>query len=142
MSDDLKDISTRGAVVAIAVAVLGIALLLALVVFRGSDVVSKTPDKKRFQAVFLTNGDIYFGKIKDINSSFISLDNVYYIRAGGGASPSPSPGGANLQLVARGKEIHGPIGQMQISSQNVIFWENLKTDSKVVEGINNDKDKK
>jgi hypothetical protein len=39
--------------------------------------------------------------------------------------------------VKLGNEIHGPEQEMQISSSQVIFWENLKNDGKVVDAIKN-----
>jgi hypothetical protein len=140
MSEELRDVSTRGALVAIAIAALVIALLVGVAVFRGNDVVSKSPNGKQYQAVFLTNGQVYFGKLHNLGSAYITLEDVYYIQANpqqsqntqGGASASPQP---NLTLVKLGDELHGPERQMQIASNQVIFWENLKGDSKVVDAI-------
>lgn len=135
-AEDMKDISTRGALVAIAIAALVIATVLGMAVFRGTSVVSQQPDKKKYQAVFLTNGQVYFGKLKDLGSAYVTLEDVYYIQQAQGAGQSPNPNAQNnLSLVQLGKEIHGPEKQMQIASNQVIFWENLKDDGKVVDAI-------
>jgi hypothetical protein len=34
-----------------------------------------------------------------------------------------------------GSELHGPEDKMSVSSEQVLFWENLKNDSKVVQAI-------
>ena len=41
----------------------------------------------------------------------------------------------NVQLVKLGKEIHGPEDEMIISRDQVLFYENLKTDGKVAQSI-------
>lgn len=135
MADDLKDINTRGALVAIAVATIVIAIVFTLSTL-GPAVGGQAPKGSQYQAVFLTNGQVYFGKLKGTSGNYITLKDVYYIQsnpqqAGGSASPSPQ-----LALVQLGNEIHGPESQMQISTDQVIFWENLKSDSKVVDAIN------
>lgn len=136
MAEDLKDINTRGALVAIAVATIVIAIVFTLSTL--GPAVGQSPKGDQYQAVFLTNGQVYFGKLKGTSGSYLTLKDVYYIQsnpqqAGGAASASPNP---QLSLVQLGNEIHGPESQMQISSNQVIFWENLKGDSKVVEAIN------
>lgn len=135
MPEDIKDVSTRGALVAIAIALIVIAVLFSLTVFRGSAVVNQSPKKKQYQAVFLTNGQVYFGKLSGLGSAYVTLNDVYYIQSNAqpqGASPSPQP---NLSLVALGQEIHGPEKEMQIASDQIIFWENLKDDGKVAQAI-------
>ncbi len=138
MTDDIRDISTRGALIAIAIAALVIATLIGITVFRGGGVVSKSPEKKKYQAVFLTNGQVYFGHLTNVGSSYATLDDVYYIQQGqqGGASPAPAANANNnLSLVKLGQEIHGPERTMQIASNQILFWENLKDDGKVVDAI-------
>ncbi len=136
MADDLKDINTRGALVAIAIATIVIAIVLSLTAL-GPSVGAQAPKGKQYQAVFLTNGQVYFGKLKGTSGNYITLKDVFYIQSNpqqAGASASPQP---QLSLVQLGNEIHGPESQMQIANNQVIFWENLKSDSKVVQAINN-----
>ncbi|KKS44450.1 MAG: hypothetical protein UV05_C0006G0014 [candidate division CPR1 bacterium GW2011_GWA2_42_17] len=33
-----------------------------------------------YQAVFLTNGQVYFGQINSINDNYVKLSNIYYLR--------------------------------------------------------------
>jgi hypothetical protein len=140
MSDDIKDVSTRGALVAIALGVIVVAIVLTLAVFHGTGGVTAAPDKKRYQAIFLTNGQVYFGHLTGVGGEYITLRDVYYIQSqnptqgSGQASASPQP---NLSLVALGSEIHGPDKEMHVASSQLIFWENLKDDGKVVDAINN-----
>jgi hypothetical protein len=46
-------------------------------------------------------------------------------------------GGANnkLQLVKLGSELHGPEDSMYVAKDKVLFWENIKDDSQVMQAI-------
>ncbi len=141
MTDDLKDISTRGAVLAIAIAVIVMAVVMTFGTLSGY--AGKTPEDDRYQAVFLTNNQVYFGKLSRIGAQYVTLEDVYYIQnnpqGNQQQSPGPSPG-PQLSLVQLGNEIHGPERYMQINADQVIFWEDLKNDSRVVKAINEQKD--
>lgn len=136
MPEDIKDISTRGALVAIAIASLLIAVLVGISVFRGvgNQAVSKAPDKKKYQAVFLTNGQVYFGHLANVGTAYVTLNDVYYIQQQQQDAKKANDQN-NLSLVKLGQEIHGPERNMNIASSQIIFWENLKDDGKVVDAI-------
>ncbi|MEX2209918.1 MAG: hypothetical protein WD846_03470 [Patescibacteria group bacterium] len=138
MSDDLRDISTRGAILAIAIAVIVMAGVMTLGMLGGYP--GKVPADDKYQAVFLTNGQVYFGKLGRVGAQYVTLNDVYYIQNNPQqSSPAPSPG-PQLSLVQLGNEIHGPERSMQINSDQIIFWEDLKDDGRVVEAINQQQD--
>ena len=93
-----------------------------------------------FQAVFLTNGQVYFGKLADLNNKYVTITDIYYlqVQSNTGLQGSSSSGSNNSQvsLAKLGSELHGPKDKMYIASGQMLFWENLKTDSKVVQAIN------
>jgi len=90
-------------------------------------------DGKKSQAVFLTNGQVYFGKIKALNNQYVDLQDIYYLNSSSdGTNQQQQP---NLSLVKLGCELHGPQDRMVINREQVSFWENLKTDGKVAEAI-------
>lgn len=99
--------------------------------------------KDAYQAVFLTNGQVYFGKLSNTNSDYLSMSSIYYLQVQQAIQPgekTAAPANAsqasdNVQLVKLGNELHGPDDQMQISQKQVLFWENLKTDGKVSQAI-------
>src|SRR6201985_2895939 len=41
---------------------------------------SQAVKDKQYQAVFLTNGQVYFGKFGNVNSSYVKLTNIYYLQ--------------------------------------------------------------
>src|SRR3989338_3379376 len=129
-------------------AVILVAALLVLMVFNGLlsggtknfGRLSDWADFSRYQAVFLANGQVYFGKVTDANSQTLVLENIYYLRSTAGLQTSSETGGApeqsdNFSLVKLGGEIHGPEDRMNINLSQVLFVEDLKYDSKVVEAI-------
>lgn len=92
-------------------------------------------DKSTYQAVFLTNDQVYFGLLKNINSPYPVLSDVYYVKLEGGSS---SQGGQSTagKLVKLGQdEAHGPRDAMILNKDHILFWENLRTDSQIVQLI-------
>ena len=86
-------------------------------------------DSATYQAIFLGNDQIYFGKLKNIDSQYPILDEVYYIRLEG-------EGATSGQLVKLGEtEPHGPQNQMILNRDHILFWENLRNDSRIVQTI-------
>lgn len=92
----------------------------------GRSALERYIDPKAYQAVFLTNASVYFGKLT-IDGDVYVLNEVYYV-----SQPDPAITG---QLVKRGTEIHGPRDPLLISAQQVQQVENLRDDSQVVQGI-------
>jgi hypothetical protein len=95
------------------------------------------------QAVFLTNGQVYFGNLSS-SGKWLKLTDVYYLQvtqplqpAGSNDQPAAATGSQpNIQLVKLGNELHGPQDVMYIERDKVLFWENMKDDSKVMDAIN------
>lgn len=90
-------------------------------------------EEGKWQAVFLSNNQVYFGKIAEVNAEYVSLRNVYYLRTSSDLALSDS--GQSLNLVKLGGELHGPEDLMYIPKKNIMFWENLKADSRVLKLI-------
>lgn len=100
-------------------------------------------DSKEYQAVFLSNGQVYFGKLKAFNGGYMKLTNIFYLQTQNSDtkdSSNPQNAGSNsqsnVQLIKLGSEIHGPEDEMFIAKDQMLFYENLKSDSKVVQTIN------
>lgn len=112
---------------------------------------------KGWQAIFLSNGQVYFGKVEKINDHDLILTDIYYLQVV--AKPlqqsqeAPSTDQAQSQqeltLAKLGNELHGPVDRMIINRDQILLTEELKEDSKVVTAITayvtdqaNSKDKK
>lgn len=102
---------------------------------------STTGDQKsqsdKYQAVFLTNGQVYFGKMKDEGGNYIKLTDIFYLQAKDQAvqPKDTSNKEPDLTLIKLGKELHAPADEMNISRQQVLFWEEIKDDGKVMQAI-------
>jgi len=84
-------------------------------------------DQSTYQAVFLTNDQIYFGHLKNISSDYLILSDAHYVKVN-------EEGDA--QIVKLGVvEPHSPQDKMTINQDQVLFWENLKASSPVIETI-------
>jgi hypothetical protein len=93
---------------------------------------------KQFQAVFLTNGQVYFGKVSNVDKSYVKITDIYYLQVQQTVQPKDNTAAANNQQVSLAKlggELHGPEDVMYVSRQQVLFWENLKGDGKVAKAI-------
>ncbi len=111
-----------------------IALTL-LLVFSGNSQ-AKAVKAGSYQAVFLNNGQVYFGNIKAIGDKTFDLQNIYYLQTNGGTdAAAQTTASTNVSLVKLGCELHAPVDQMLINSDQVIFWENIKDSGQVVKAI-------
>ncbi len=113
-----------------------VALLFYLAMLKPSNVnASKHVDTAKYQAVFLNGGQVYFGKIKNLNSSYTRLGDIYYLRVNQQVQPNGTTSQGDVQLVKLGCELHGPADEMVINNDQVIFWENLKDDGQVAQAV-------
>jgi hypothetical protein len=124
------------------IVVVGSALLLAAVAlwigtgnYKSAE--AKEVNTAQYQAVFLANGQVYFGKLTDVNNKFMVLNDVFYIEnQSSGDNNQNSSASTNYTLRKLGAtELHAPEDKMVINQEQVTFWENLKDSGKVVTKI-------
>lgn len=94
-----------------------------------------SPDESKWQAVFLSNSQVYFGHLENYDHGYVRLMKVYYLRAAGDLQQGGGSANQNLNLVKLGGELHGPEDAMFIPKDKIQFWENLKSSSQVVQSI-------
>ncbi|MBI2097871.1 MAG: hypothetical protein HYT46_02990 [Candidatus Vogelbacteria bacterium] len=86
-----------------------------------------------YKAVFLTNDQVYFGKVSGLNKTYVTLSDIFYLQV---AQPlQPSQPANNVNLIKLGSELHGPQDLMTINRGQILFIEDLKPDSQVVQAI-------
>ena len=142
-------------------------LILVIVVLGALDKfgVFKSPEQKQQQkveeflaetgpwyAVFLTNGQVYFGKLENVESQYPVLRDIYYLQiqqqvqpqppvpnqGGEGETqviPAPQPQPPRLTLIKFGTELHRPKDYMRINRDHILYWQELSSDSQVVQAI-------
>lgn len=105
-----------------------------------------------YQAVFLTNGQVYFGKLAGFPGTAPVLADVFYLRTGPAPMPTPevkrdpktgkvmetppaAAAGPSFTLVKLGEEIHGPTDELRLNSDQILFVEDLRAESPLVAAI-------
>lgn len=117
--------------------------LIGIVFLRYNSGANSAIDKSGYQAVFLTNGQVYFGKLHEVDSSHVDLQDIYYLQtqqsnkqgSGNDAAEKLENANSEVKLIKLGNELHGPKDRMIITKDQVLFWENLKENGKVVSAI-------
>ena len=85
-------------------------------------------DGNSYQAVFLTGGQVYFGRLQQQGSLYFVLYDVFYLSV-------PSDPDAQPQLIKRGSEIQAPVDPMIIPASQILYLENLRPDGQVATAI-------
>lgn len=115
---------------------LGIGTLVAR--FIGGTQTAAAVKGKQYQALFLTNGQVYFGHLDQVDSSYVKLNDIYYLQVQQQVQPDANKNSTQqpqISLAKLGGELHGPEDVMYVNRDQVLFWENLKNDGKVVKAI-------
>jgi hypothetical protein len=86
--------------------------------------------KTEYQAVFLDNGQVFFGKLEKGGSAHPLLKEVYYI----GRQASPDGKETVSILLKRGNEWHSP-EYMYLTSSHIVMIEPVSPTSRVAELI-------
>lgn len=109
-------------------------------------------DSNKYYAVFLTNGQVYFGHLSNYNTDSPLLTDIYYLQRSPSSEQSSvelgketgQPQGQEAQsnenqnkfsLIKLGKELHGPEDAMLLNKKHILFIEELKDDGQVVKAI-------
>lgn len=135
--------SAKVLVVLLIIVAIVIASALAVGAFAGRETTDDLVKENQIQAVFLDNGQVYFGNLSDTDKSYVRLTNIYYLQVNQQVQPEQSEPGeeqtaqdqSQISLAKLGNELHGPEDEMFIQNSKIVFWENLKADGQVSEAI-------
>ena len=116
----------RARVIVISLILLAGAATGFLLVRRQSSTVMTTP----YQAVLLSNGSAYFGRLEGLGTAYPVLKEVYYVQSRAGQDPKQQ---VNV-LVKRGKEWHAP-DRMILNPSMIVFVEPVNPGSRVAQLI-------
>ncbi len=151
---DSKPTSNKPSVVKRLISWLVVLLLVAVVAFGAwfvwTNVINKTDagiDSSKYQAVFLTNGQIYFGKLHTYDGEYLRLTTGYYPQAKATDEATTDTtetdtSASGIQLIRLGDEVYGPEDEIFISKKQILHYENLKSDSKVSQLIDQNEQSK
>ncbi len=105
---------------------------------------SSTPpiDSSKYQAVFFTTGQVYFGKLSNVNANYMQLTGVFYAQTNTTTSKDNTDAKAeqaansnDIQLIPLSEASYGPENKITIAKGQVMFYENLKSDSQAAKLI-------
>lgn len=93
----------------------------------------------KYQAVFLSNGQIYFGNLESHDNRYMKLTNVFYLErqlsAGGEEQAELPDSDNNFQLLKYSDVLYGSEDLMVISRDDIIRYENLDPNGVVARAI-------
>lgn len=121
-------------------------------------------DDSKYYAVFLSNGQVYFGHLNNYNTSSPELSDIYYLQLAKSPQASSEQEQAEgqegqegevleqteqgtdqsqgLTLIKLGEELHGPEDSMILNKEQILFIEKLKDDGQVAEAIKKHEEEK
>lgn len=115
-----------------------IAIIVAVIGFAGYFLGNQgTRSDKPYQALFLTNGQVYFGKIARQSTTHTILNDIYYLQVQQSIQPPPEnqTQQPQVQLVKLGGELHKPKDEMVINNDHILFIEEIQNDGQVGQTI-------
>jgi hypothetical protein len=89
-----------------------------------------------YQAVFMDNGQVFFGKLEQAGSDYPLLRDVYYVQS----QSNPETKQVTSMLIKRGKEWHSP-DVMYLNARHIVVIEPVAPDSRVAQLIKEAKEK-
>jgi hypothetical protein len=98
---------------------------------RPSDPFAGKVAKGRWQAVFLSDGRIYFGHLHPASSEFFELTEAYFVQQVQGAKGQQA--GSQVRPISAQPE--GPEDRVMLDRKFILQIENLRTDSEAVKAI-------
>jgi len=81
------------------------------------------PGRHTYQAVFLANGQTFFGRYYDRLGPYIKIVDAYYIQQTPDPNDPSKP--ADTRVVRRGNELHAPLPELLVPKSSVLFVEDL-----------------
>ena len=94
------------------------------------------PGRAQYQAVFLTNGQTYFGRYYDRFGAYAKIEDVYYLQQG---QATETGGTTDTRIIRRGGELHAPENRMLVPKSAILFVEDLKDSSPIARFMHEDK---
>lgn len=143
MSVVSEDVPAKGRTAGISGRVRTVIVAVLVVVFGGGGCYAYNtglppfgPTADSWSGVFLTNGQAYFGHFYAGPGDYATLTEVYYVLATQLQSQDPKVAPTTqLSLQKLGGEIHGPRQEMKVAKSQILFVEDLRADSPLVQSI-------
>ena len=89
-----------------------------------------------YQVVYMTSGQAYFGKLKNTSGDYLVLNTPYTAQD---VKSEGEDAQTSTTLLKVSQQQYGPEEAMSLKADQVLFWQNLRDDSKVSQAIKNAK---
>ncbi len=116
-----------GLIVTALVVVIGAVLALTYLVPKGERV-----DTSGYQVLYVASGQVYFGKLQNTSGDYMVMDQAYTTQEQVSSQDNVA---AQTSIIKVSQQVYGPQDTISIKSDQVVFWQNLRDDSKVVQAI-------
>lgn len=131
-----------GVIIAVVVILLAVGGWFAYTLLQ-KDASSPAIDSNRYQAVFLTNDLVFFGKLANVDGRHMELTNIYYLerQTSDGASTAETAEDVENQpqssfnLLKYSDVLYGSEDKMTIFKDQIVRYENLRPDGTVAKAI-------
>lgn len=84
-----------------------------------------------YQMVYLSNGQVIFGKLQNTSGAYLVVREPYTLQT---ATTTTEKDNAT-SILKMTDQVYGPDDSIAVRSDNVISWQNLRSDSKVTQAI-------
>ena len=91
-------------------------------------------DHSKYQVVYLANGQAYFGKLTNTAGEYLVMSSPYTAQSIPAGDKSTDASNTTT-LLKVSSQVYGPDDSIAIKSSQVLFWQNLRADSKVSQAI-------
>ncbi|HRJ06706.1 MAG TPA: hypothetical protein PK096_01900 [Candidatus Saccharibacteria bacterium] len=85
-----------------------------------------------YQVVYMATGQNFFGKLQNTSGEYLVLKSPYTAQ-----DVEAGKEQAQTTLLKVSQQAYGPEDTLSLKSDQVLFWQNLRNDSKVVQAIRN-----
>lgn len=93
-------------------------------------------DHSKYQVVYLVGGQAYFGKLKNMGGDYLIIESPYTAQSVGSSDSDKTASSDNTTTLLKvSSQVYGPEDSIAIKSSQVLFWQNLRADSKVSKAI-------
>src|SRR3989344_724053 len=119
-------------IIGVTLVVIAVLVLIALGIWLGS-VISGGSNKavaSPYSAVYLSNGDMYFGVLSWVPNPHLS--NVWVLQ-----KQTDQNNQQQLGIIKFDKAFWSPVDEIELNSKQIVWWSRLRNDSQLVRAINN-----
>lgn len=90
----------------------------------------------QYQVVYLTGGQMFFGKLQNTDGDYLYMKSPYTAQSTTASADDKTKAAEPTTTLLRVKDqLYGPDDTVAVKSSQVVFWQNLRDDSKVTQAL-------